>query len=228
MKTNSKIKKIAELKAKKIGKGHKDNSIGVDEAGRGPLAGPVVACAVYGPSLSKLKNASLKEEIKDRKTFDSKKISPSERERIFNLIKKSKEFKWGVGVVSEKTIDKINILEATKAAMEKAVGNLNKKIDGGLKNVLIDGKIKLNIKNKQKSIIKGDEKILIIGFASIIAKVKRDKIMIKFSKKYPQYGFEKHKGYGTKFHFEMIKKYGLSPIHRKSFNLFIDQKNKKI
>jgi ribonuclease HII len=120
---------------------------------------------------------------------------------------------WGVGSVSEKVIDKINILEATKLAMKKAVEKINDK----KAILLIDGNFKINMERKQQPVIRGDEKVLECSMASIIAKVERDRLMEKYHKKYPQYGFDSHKGYGTKKHFEAIKKYGLCDIHRKSF-----------
>lgn len=181
---------------------------GIDEAGRGPLAGPVVAAAII---INKNDFQLLK---RNKLIRDSKQLSEKQREQAYNLL--IDKIKWGIGIVSEKEIDRINILNATKKAMEKALKNLSKKtlIDF----VLIDGNIILKIKQKQKSIIKGDQKILSCSAASIIAKVERDKIMIKYDKKYPNYGFKEHKGYGTKKHYENLKKHGLCAIHRRSFN----------
>ena len=146
---------------------------------------------------------------------DSKQLSAKQRENIYAKLIKCPEVQWGVGVVSEKVIDKINILEATKLAMQKIIKKLSPDF------LLLDGNFKINFAclplGRQKSIIRGDQKVISIAAASIIAKVTRDKIMQKLHKKYPQYGFDKHKGYGTKLHTEMLAKYGACPIHRKSF-----------
>lgn len=224
--------------------------IGVDEAGRGPLAGPVVAGAVYyarqqnffcAESLSTghlCARKNLLPRIILSKIKDSKQISEKQREIIFEEITKCPYFAWGVGVVSEKIIDKINILEATKLATQKAVKNLILKLkkdvayfyDRELERqvlfdkffVLIDGNMKFE-KNwfgkniEYKSIIKGDQKVFSISTASIIAKVYRDRLMKKYAKKYPQYGFEINKGYGTKKHFAILEKFGPCKIHRRSF-----------
>lgn len=181
--------------------------VGIDEAGRGPLAGPVVAGAV----LINKKDFNL---IKKNKLIkDSKKLSFKQRREAYEFL--IDKVKWGTGIISEKDIDKINILNATKKAMLKAVKALNKKTK--IDFLIIDGNIKLSTKYNQKSVIKGDAKVLSCSAASIIAKVTRDELMIKYHKKYPKYNFEKHKGYGTKEHTRNIKKYGLSKIHRKSF-----------
>jgi ribonuclease HII len=206
--------------------------VGLDEAGRGPLAGPVVAAAV----LLKFDSEKLLKKIND-----SKKLSEKQRNYFYKVLTNHKNIKWGIGIVSEKIIDKINILEATKLAMQKAVKNLQKKmksyvpviIDGrrlskGSDFLLLDGNFKIKSDIPQKSIIKGDQKVISISAASIIAKVTRDKIMEKFHKRYPKYGFDKHKGYPTKLHVKMIKKYGICKIHRKSFapiTGFLIQKN---
>jgi len=178
--------------------------VGLDEAGRGPLAGPVVAAAVIfsaqgGPASGW------------KKINDSKKLSEKQRDYLYKILTKHKCIKWGVGIVSEKVIDKINILEASKLAMKKAVKNLRSDF------LLLDGNFKIKSDTPQKSIIKGDQKVMSIAAASIIAKVTRDKIMEKYHKKYPQYGFDKHKGYGTELHIKMIEKFGPCAIHRKSF-----------
>ena len=186
---------------------------GVDEAGRGCLAAPVIAAAVAMINWRKF----VFKFGKIREIKDSKKLSAKKREEIFKILKNCSFIEWGLGRVSEKKIDKINILEATKLAMVKAVRNLAKKIKKKPNLLLIDGNFKIPIKIKQKTIIKGDEKIPIIKLASIIAKVKRDKIMEKYHLKYPQYGFSKHKGYPTKHHFKMLKRYGPCKIHRKTF-----------
>jgi len=184
---------------------------GLDEAGRGPLAGPVVAAAVN----LKFEIFNLKSILNNpifQKINDSKKMTAKTREEVYNFLTKHPQIKWGVGIVSEKMIDKINILEATKLAMQKAVKNL--KAD----YLLLDGNFVINSIVRQKSIIKGDQKVASISAASIIAKVTRDRIMEKYHKKYPQYEFDKHKGYGTKLHIQMLKKHGPCPIHRKSFS----------
>lgn len=181
--------------------------VGIDEAGRGPLAGPVIAAAV-------LINKNDFQLLKRNKLIrDSKQLSEKQRNEAYQLL--NNKIEWGIGLVSEKTIDRINILNATKKAMEKALKDLNKKTK--IDFVLIDGNISLNIEYNQKSIIKGDQKVLSCSAASIMAKVYRDKIMIKYDKKYPDYGFKKHKGYGTKEHYRNIRKKGICPLHRKSF-----------
>ncbi|HOC53936.1 MAG TPA: ribonuclease HII [Candidatus Pacearchaeota archaeon] len=179
--------------------------VGIDEAGRGPLAGPVVAGAVL---ISKKDFDSIK---KNKLIRDSKKLSFNQRKQAYDFL--IKRVRWGTGIVSEKQIDRINILNATKKAMIKAVKALKIKPDF----LIIDGNIELDIKCNQQGIIKGDVKVLSCSAASIIAKVTRDEIMIKLDKKYPKYNFKKHKGYGTKEHTKNIKKYGLCKIHRKSF-----------
>jgi len=194
---------------------------GLDEVGRGPLAGPVVACAVV------VDRRSILPSIKD-----SKKLTPKKREEFYKILIRHPGIEWGIGRVSEKVIDKINILEATKLAMKRAVRNLEKKLsvpykgdrlhDGHVNLVeflIVDGKIKLDLPIPQKSIIKADEKVFSCAAASIIAKVTRDRIMQRYHKKYPQYGFDKHKGYPTYLHRQRIKKYGPCQIHRKSFNM---------
>jgi len=203
---------------------------GIDEVGRGPLAGPVVAGAVL---IMNYEARSMKNELRGVK--DSKQLSEKQREKLFEKLVNHKDVKWGVGIASEKIIDKINILEATKLAMAKAIKDLGIKVD----YLLIDGNFsladKLFLRGEplcgapssrkslsarllpQKSIIKGDQKVFSISVASIIAKVTRDRLMQKLHKKYPQYGFDKHKGYGTKQHLDAIKKHGPCKIHRKTF-----------
>lgn len=180
--------------------------IGIDEAGRGPLAGPVVAAAV------------LDSPKKIRGIKDSKLLSEKERERLY--IEIINNYKWGIGIVSPKRIDKVNILEATKEAMVKAVHNLEKKYKLKIDHLIIDGNMKINIDISQKSIIGADRKIYCVSTASIIAKITRDHLMIKYDKLYPEYNFKKHKGYGTREHLKLIKKYGSCEIHRKSFKPF--------
>jgi len=187
---------------------------GLDEAGRGPLAGPVVAAVV----MIKMSKSNLKSKILNLKSNfkgikDSKKLTPKKREEFYKLIVKSPFWEWGVGRVSEKVIDKINILEATKLAMKRAIKKLKRRPDF----LILDGNFKINVDIPQKSIIKGDEKVFSCAAASILAKVYRDRIMEMYDKKYPRYGFSKHKGYPTKFHLKMLKKYGPCKIHRKSF-----------
>ncbi|MBP5426500.1 MAG: ribonuclease HII [Clostridiales bacterium] len=174
---------------------------GVDEAGRGPLAGPVVAGAVI------LNRGEFIEGIND-----SKKLSEKKREELFDKIM-SRAVAVGVGIVDHKCIDDINILMATKLAMKKALDNLKVKPQ----YALIDAVTLDNISLRHAAIVKGDEKSVSIAAASIIAKVTRDRLMIEMDGKYPQYGFAKHKGYGTKEHIDAIKKFGASPIHRMTF-----------
>lgn len=185
---------------------------GIDEVGRGPLAGPVVACAVI---ISDSKNFAAE---KFKKIKDSKKLSAKQREKWHKVLTENIGVKFGIGIVSEKIIDKINILEATKSAMLKALENLTCKLADNPDFLLIDGNFILDeLDLNQKAVPRGDEKIISIAAASIIAKVTRDKMMLKYHKKYPDYFFDKHKGYGTKLHFKMIEKHGPCPIHRRSF-----------
>lgn len=174
---------------------------GVDEAGRGPLAGPVVAAAVI------FENDFFIKEVND-----SKKLTEKAREEIFpEIINNAKAY--GIGIVWQNEIDKINILQATLKAMKFAVSNLSVKPD----LVLIDGNKTFFSEIETKPIIKGDSKSFVIAAASIIAKVTRDKIMIEASDKFPEYGWKRNKGYGTKEHISAIKKYGITQYHRKSF-----------
>jgi ribonuclease HII len=174
---------------------------GIDEVGRGPLAGPVVTAAVI------LKKNDIFEGIND-----SKKVSRANRERLFIDIM-DRAISIGIGIVGEKIIDEINILEATKVAMKKAVENLDIKPE----LLLIDALKLDDIDIKQFGIIKGDMKSISIAAASIIAKVTRDKIMYEYNNKYPGYGFLTNVGYGTKEHIDAIKKIGYTEIHRKTF-----------
>ena len=175
---------------------------GIDEAGRGPLAGPVVSAAVVLPSDVDLPEVN-----------DSKKISEKKRERLYNEIN-DVALAVGIGVVHEEEIDKNNILQATFHAMRKSIGQLPVKPD----ILLVDGN-KADIKHfEQESIIDGDQKSLSIAAASIIAKVFRDRMMRQYDIIFPEYGFAKHKGYGTKQHMEVITERKALPIHRKSFN----------
>lgn len=175
---------------------------GIDEAGRGPLAGPVVVGVVI------LKPDSFIEGIND-----SKKISENRREKIYNQIIEE-AIAWEVGIVEQEEIDEINILNATKKALNTAITKIKTKPE----TILVDALEKIDTNGiPYTSIIKGDAKIYSISAASIIAKVTRDRIMKKYDKEYPQYGFEQHKGYGTAKHIQAIKEYGPCPIHRKSF-----------
>ncbi|CCY71626.1 ribonuclease HII [Clostridium sp. CAG:921] len=174
---------------------------GVDEAGRGPLCGPVVAAAVILPKHGCIEGVN-----------DSKKISEKKREKLYDDIMKG-AIAVGIGISDVDVIEKVNILNATKIAMKKAIESLSIKPD----YVLIDGNQKIDIDILQETVVSGDAKSESIASASIIAKVTRDRMLRKFDEMYPEYGFAKHKGYGTKAHIEAIKKYGLTPIHRKSF-----------
>lgn len=178
----------------------------IDEAGRGPLAGPVVAACVLISSDMDI-DAGLLSSVKD-----SKKLTEQKREELFEII--NKDFIVGVGICDHETIDRINILEATFLAMKKAISNLKEKPEF----ILLDGKFPIpNLSIKQKPIIKGDDSVFAIAAASIIAKVTRDRMIIEAHEKYPQYGFDKHKGYGTKVHMEALIQHGPCEIHRKSF-----------
>lgn len=180
----------------------------LDEAGRGPLAGPVAAAAVVVKKLSfKTKKLSFKQ------LRDSKQLSPEARGKFYKILTTHPNIKWGIGIVSEKVIDKINILEATKLAMAKALKNM--KAD----YLILDGKMELDLPVRQKSIVKADEKVFSCAAASIIAKVTRDRIMMRYHKKYPEYRFDLHKGYGTKLHYRALDRHGPCQIHRKSFNI---------
>ena len=176
--------------------------VGVDEAGRGPLAGPVVAAACI------LSRAYINNDIND-----SKQLSEKKREELFELIKKD-AIAYGVGIVSAEEIDTLNIYEATKKAMKEAINNLKVKFD----LILTDAMPLKGFDVEVVPIIKGDAKALPIAAASIIAKVTRDHMMEELAKKYPEYGFEEHKGYGTAKHMEALKKYGpIKGVHRFSY-----------
>lgn len=175
---------------------------GVDEAGRGPLAGPVFAAAVILPKGYIVEGAN-----------DSKKLSEKKREILFDKIKEEAIY-YSIAKIDEKTIDKVNILNATFMAMNEAVNTLGVSPD----YVMIDGnKVPKGMKYPAKAIVKGDANSISIACASILAKVSRDRYMLKMAEKYPQYQFEKHKGYGTKLHYQMLDEYGASDIHRQSF-----------
>lgn len=182
--------------------------IGVDEAGRGPLAGPVVAAAVM------LRQPRFKNRIDD-----SKKLTPQQRENAFLEI--TKESAYGIGIVNESIIDRLNILAATGIAMENAIAALIAKLKDYRQqqvHILVDGNVKLNTRFCLTNIIKGDAKSKSIAAASILAKVTRDRIMNLYDRAYPQYGFLRHKGYGTKMHVAALRKFGPSLIHRMSFS----------
>ncbi len=181
---------------------NKNYVAGVDEVGRGPLAGPVVAACVVLP-----KNYNLKE-IKD-----SKKLTDKKRKCLSEIIKKE-AIGYAIVAISPKEIDRLNIYQATKKAMQKAIKEVAKKTP--IDHVLIDA-MPLDIEIENTSIIKGDQKSITIAAASIIAKVYRDDLMIKLDRKHPQYGFKKHKGYPTKEHLLMIKKHGIIKEHRQSY-----------
>jgi len=180
---------------------------GIDEAGRGPLAGPVVAACV-------VLNQDFKvDPVRMKLIKDSKKLTAKKREELFKVIEEYFP-EISVGICDNKTIDKINILQATFLAMKKALGGLKQKPDF----VLVDGSFKIpNYSVEQENVVRGDDLIFSIAAASIIAKVTRDRLMEKIHDEYPQYGFDKHKGYGTKLHLESLKKYGPCSIHRFSF-----------
>ena len=183
---------------------------GVDEAGRGALVGPVVAAAVI-----------LNEKYDTSYLNDSKKLSTHKRNILFKDII-TNSLSYGIGLAEAFEIDKINILQASLLAMQRAVNNLSISPD----HILVDGMYTPSWEYSAKAIIKGDQKIKIISAASIIAKVYRDSLMIKLDKKFPVYKFAKHKGYGTKFHIQLIKKYGIIKEHRKTFNPILKM-NKK-
>ena len=176
---------------------------GVDEVGRGPLAGPVVCAAVIMP----LDEASIIEGIDD-----SKKLSEKKRERLAVLIKE-RALAYTIVEIDEKTIDEINILQATKLGMKRALEALKITPD----TVLTDGNMTLDISYPQKSVIHGDALSYSIGAASIIAKVHRDRLMVEYAETYPHYAFEKNKGYGTAAHIQGIKEHGICKIHRRTF-----------
>lgn len=194
---------------------------GVDEVGRGPLAGPVVTACVVLP-----------QDFDVLGIDDSKKLSEKKREQLFDIIKE-KALACGIGMSDNVRIDEINILEATKEAMEKAVkaadeqlraslgfsvsADENEKRENVIQHILIDALTLKNVDIPQTGIIKGDAQSVSIAAASIIAKVTRDRMMVEYAKEFPAYGFEKNKGYGTKAHYEGLDNAGICSIHRKSF-----------
>lgn len=186
---------------------------GIDEAGRGPLAGPVVVACALMPRNSMIEGVN-----------DSKKIAEKKREKLYELITEE-AISYGVGIVGQKEIDEINILQATKKGLTLAIKDMEKKLkeksELGISKpdaILVDALTKIDTDGiPYKSIIHGDAISYSISCASIIAKVTRDRIMRQWDEVYPQYGFAKHKGYGTAAHIQAIKEYGLCPLHRISF-----------
>lgn len=174
---------------------------GIDEAGRGPLAGPVCAAAVILPDGCIIDGVN-----------DSKKLTEKKREQLFDVIKET-AVAYSIATADEKEIDEINILQATYLAMNRAFQGLNLKPD----MALVDGNCDPGLGIPTRMIVKGDANSMSIAAASILAKVTRDRFMLEMDKKYPQYQFAKHKGYGTKLHYEMLDKYGASEIHRMTF-----------
>ena len=174
---------------------------GVDEAGRGPLAGPVCAAAVLLPKGLILEGVN-----------DSKKLSEKKREALFDIITEQAE-DWSLGFATVEEIEEINILNAAMLAMKRAVEGLKIPVDFAI----IDGNRKPSLNIDCEAVVKGDAKSMSVAAASILAKVSRDRILRQYAIDYPQYGFEKHKGYGTKLHVEALKKYGPCEVHRPSF-----------
>ncbi|MFN3301663.1 MAG: ribonuclease HII [Patescibacteria group bacterium] len=199
---------MLELEKKLWQKGFKYIA-GVDEAGRGALAGPIVAGAVIFPK----KIIKLKKELREIK--DSKLLSPKKREELFKFITKNC-LSWAISKISEKVIDRIGISKANQLVSKKVIKKLKKQPDF----ILVDGRINLDcLKIPYQSIVKADKKIFSCSAASILAKVWRDNLMKRIDKKYPFYGFKRHKGYGTKYHYQQLNCYGPSPCHRRSFRL---------
>ncbi|MBO5477627.1 MAG: ribonuclease HII [Clostridia bacterium] len=194
------LKHMLEIEESLYEKGYK-LVCGVDEAGRGPLCGPVVAAAVI------LKPGQMIDGVND-----SKKISEKKREKLYEDIM-ANALAVGVGMSDVDVIEDVNILNATKLAMKQAINNLKVQPE----YVLIDGNQMIDITIDAETVVSGDAKSESIAAASIIAKVTRDRMLLEWDKEYPEYGFAKHKGYGTKAHIEAIGKYGLTPLHRKSF-----------
>lgn len=205
------IKRTEELKRPEIELMDKGYSLiaGVDEVGRGPLAGPVVAAACI-----------FDRDVDIVGIDDSKKLSEKKREQFFDEIK-DKALAYGIGEASCEVIDEINILEATKLAMKKAIEEADKMLESKGRDriqIVIFDAVKINdLKKEQMSVIKGDQTYFSVAAASILAKVTRDNLMKEYDKVYPEYGFASNKGYGTKAHYEGIKKAGITEIHRKSF-----------
>lgn len=205
------IKRTKELRRPEIELMDKGYSLiaGVDEVGRGPLAGPVVAAACI-----------FDRDVDIVGIDDSKKLSEKKREQFFDEIK-DKALAYGIGEASCEVIDEINILEATKLAMKRAIDEADKMLESKGRDriqIVIFDAVKINdLKKEQMSVIKGDQTYFSVAAASILAKVTRDNLMKEYDKVYPEYGFGSNKGYGTKAHYEGIKKAGITKIHRKSF-----------
>ena len=205
------IKRTEELKRPEIELMDKGYSLiaGVDEVGRGPLAGPVVAAACI-----------FDRDVDIVGIDDSKKLSEKKREQFFDEIK-DKALAYGIGEASCEVIDEINILEATKLAMRKAIEEADKMLESKGRDkiqIVVFDAVKINdLEKEQMSVIKGDQTYFSVAAASILAKVTRDNLMKEYDKVYPEYGFASNKGYGTKAHYEGIKKAGITEIHRKSF-----------
>lgn len=195
------LTKIKEIEKDLYNKGF-NNICGIDEAGRGPLAGPVVVAGVIMPKDSMIEGIN-----------DSKKVSEKKREKLYDLIIEE-AISYSVAIIGQDVIDDINILNATKEGVTKVVDGLDVKPD----LIIIDALDHINTRGiPYEPIIKGDAKCYNIAAASILAKVTRDRIMREWDEVYPQYGFVQHKGYGTAKHIQAIKEYGLTPIHRRSF-----------
>ena len=202
--------KLAEMRVREdeLRAGGKKYIAGIDEVGRGPLAGPVYAAVVVMPDDWDVPGVN-----------DSKKLSPKKREELSSLIKE-RAIGYGIGIADNHEIDDINILEATKKAMSRAIANCNamlKEHYGGEIDYLLIDAVKLPVEIEQESLIKGDEKCLCIAAASIVAKVARDSFMVEMDEKYPGYDFAGNKGYGTAAHYDGLRELGYSPIHRRSF-----------
>ncbi len=205
------LKEIKKIENDLYEKGVKSIA-GIDEAGRGPLAGPVVVACVIMPKESMIEGVN-----------DSKKVSEKKREILYEQITKE-AIAYGVGIISQEEIDRINILNATKEGLTMAIKEIEKDLKEKQRNfekpeiILVDALTKIDTDGiSYRSIIKGDAKSYSIAAASIIAKVTRDRIMRQWAQVYSVYGFEKHKGYGTAMHIAAIKEYGLCPLHRRSF-----------
>ncbi len=190
-----------DLEEQAYAKGFK-RPVGIDEAGRGPLAGPVVAAACFIPISNSIDGIA-----------DSKTLSHLKREKLYRQLLEDPEIDIGIAVVSHEEIDQINILQASMLAMLKATEELNEPAD----YLLIDGNREPSTSVICETVVKGDSKVLSIAAASIIAKFYRDELMMQYHEIYPEYGFDKHKGYPTKAHYDAIRKFGACPIHRMSF-----------
>lgn len=185
---------------------------GVDEAGRGPLAGPVVAAAVIFPSA--WSESGFDERLRDLN--DSKQLTENQREKFFAVLTSLPEVRYGISIVDAATIDRINILQATHRAMNMALAKLQPQPE----HVLVDGKPVKSMKLSHTALVKGDSLSYSIAAASVLAKVTRDRMMVEFEEQFPGYGFAEHKGYGTPQHLAAIAELGPCPIHRRSFAPF--------